>query len=123
MKKLIVSMKATDEMFDDFKKVANKIKKGKSPKNPHYEISFESEKDFNRFIKNIKVIMVILHHQPKSIYDLAKICDRDLANVKKILKFFEEVGAIRFEQKTSNGRRVKMPVVDYSRIEFDLQAA
>ena len=123
MKRLIVSMKTTDDLFSDFKSVATKIKKGKSPKNAHYEIAFESEKDFNRFLKNIKILMVILHHKPKSIYELAKVCDKDLANVKKILKFFEEIGAIRIEKKTQGGRQVKKPVVDYSRIEFDLEAA
>ena len=45
-------MKTNDEMFDNFKKVTNKIKKGESAKNPHYETSFESEfSHFNRFIK------------------------------------------------------------------------
>lgn len=123
MKRLIVSMKTTDDLFEDFKSVATKIKKGKAPKSPHYEISFESEKDFNRFLKNIKILMAILHHQPESIYELAKVCDRDLANVKKVLKFFEEIGAVRIEKKTKSGRQVKKPVVDYSRIEFDLEAA
>lgn len=123
MKRLIVSMKTTDDMFDDFKSIATKIKKGKAPKRTHYEISFDSEKDFNRFIKNIKILMAILRHQPDSVYELAKVCDRDLANVKKILKFFEEIGAVRIEKKLKGGRKVKKPIVDYSQIEFDLEAA
>lgn len=123
MKKLIVSMKTTDELFDEFKKTANSVKKGKPKKGTHYEIAFEDEKDFNRFLKNIKILMVILHHKPGSIYELAKICEQDLANIKKILRFFEEIGAVRIENKIKSGRSVKTPVVDYSKIEFDLDAA
>jgi len=81
-------MKSTDDMFSNFKKVANSIKKGKSAKAAHYEISFENKKDFNRFIKNISVLMMILNFKPHSIYQLAKIADRDLSNIKKNRRIF-----------------------------------
>jgi len=116
-------MKPLDEMFSDFKKVATNIKKGKSPKTTHYEISFESESDFTKFIKNIKVRIAILHHKPESIYELSKHCNQDLANLKKVLKFFEDIGALQIEYKIKNGRKLKKPIVDYSKIEFELKAA
>lgn len=123
MKKLIVSMKPLDDMFSDFKRVATNIKKGKGPKSTHYEISFESESDFNKFIKNIKILMAILHHKPESVYELSKLCNQDLANLKKVLKFFEDIGALQIEHKIKNGRKLNKPIVDYSKIEFDLKAA
>lgn len=115
-------MKATDNLFDDFKKAANRLS-NKKKQSPEYEIAFESEKDFNRFVRNIKLLMVILHKKPCSIYQLAKMCNRDLANVKKIIKFFEEIGAVQIKHDTKSGRSVKRPVVDYSRIEFNLEVA
>ena len=121
MKKLIISMKSTDDMFADFKKVANDIKKGKASKAAHYEISFENKKDFNKFIKNISVLMAILNFKPHSIYQLAKIADRDLSNIKKIVAFFEEIGAVQIKEEKVSGRTVKKPVVDYDRVEFDLK--
>lgn len=116
-------MKSTDDMFADFKKMTGNIKSGKSPKSPHYEISFESKKDFNRFIKNISVLMIILNAKPRSIYDLAKLANMDLANVKKIVAFFAEIGAIQIKERKVSGRTVKTPLVDYKKIEFDLEAA
>ena len=123
MKKLIISMKATDDMFADFKDMAKKIKAGKSPKSTHYEISFESKKDFNHFIRNMPILIAILNGKPHSIYQLAKLTNRDLANVKKVVAFFEELGAIKIEERVVSGRKVKRPVVDYDKIEFDLKAA
>ena len=122
MKKLIVSMKSTEDMFSDFKKVAKDIKRGKA-KNTHYEISFESKKDFNKFVKNISILMVILNFKPHSIYQLAKIADKDLSNIKKIVAFFEEIGALQIKEEKISGRTVKKPVVNYDRVEFDLKAA
>lgn len=123
MKKLIVSMKSTEDLFSDFKKVANKIKSGKAPKTTHYEISFESKKDFNKFIRHISVLMAILNSKPKSIYELAKMTDTDVSNMKKVINFFEEVGAIHIKEQKIDGRFVKTPIVDYKKIEFDLVAA
>lgn len=122
MKKLIVSMKSTEDMFSDFKKMARDIKKGKA-KSTHYEISFESKKDFNKFVKNISILMVILNFKPHSIYQLAKIADKDLSNIKKIVAFFEEIGALQIKEEKISGRTVKKPVVNYDRVEFDLKAA
>lgn len=123
MKKLIISMKPTDEMFSDFINMSNKIKKNKTPKKSHYEISFESQVDFNRFIKNIGVLIAILNQKPHSIYQLAKLTNRDLANIKKVVNFFEEIGAISIKERTVSGRKVKTPIVEYDKIEFDLKAA
>lgn len=123
MKKLIISMKSTDGIFADFKREANKIKKGKSSKNAHYEISFEDKKDFDRFVKNMHILMAILNSRPHSIYQLAKIVNKDLSNVKKVIAFFEEVGAIKIKEEKIGKRAVKKPVVEYDRVEFDLKAA
>jgi len=123
MKKLIVSMKSTEDIFSDFKKKASQIRQGKSPKTAHYEISFETKKDFNKFVKNMYILMAILNYKPHSIYQLAKIIDRDLSNIKKVVAFFEDVGAIKIKEEKVSGRTVKRPVVDYDKVEFNLKAA
>jgi len=38
------------------------------------------------------------------------------------INFLEKMGAIKTQQKIVNGRKVKVPVVHYSKIEFDLVA-
>ena len=122
-KKLIISMKSTSDMFSDFVSVTKKAKAGKAPKSCHYEISFEDPKEFNRFVRNISLLVNILNLKPKSIYELAKLTNRDLANVKKLVLFFEDIGALKIKEQVKAGRKVKTPIVEYDKIEFDLQVA
>ena len=123
MKKLIISTKSTDKILLDFKKVVKKIKAGKSPKNTHYEIAFENKKDFNYFLRNINLLSVILNEKPESVYALAKFMEKDFSNIKKAISFFTEFGIIKIKKSKKNGRYIKKPIVDYSKIEFNLKVA
>lgn len=122
MKKLIISMKSNKQIFNDAKKVMKAIKEGRKVKN-HYEISFESRKDFNKFVKHLHILMFIQNDSPASIYELAQIAGVNVSNLRRIISFFETVGAINIEENVVSGRKVKRPVVDYDKIEFDLKAA
>lgn len=121
MKHLIVSLKTADEMFSSFKKALRKAKKGKV-KDPHFEISFDNKKDFDKFVKNLYILKYILIFKPKSVYDLAKITKIDVSNLNKVILFFEEVGALKVKITTETGRTIKKPVVEYDTIEFNLAA-
>ena len=122
MKKLIVSVKTSNEALGDFRKAFAHAKKAKKPIDPHYEISFDNQKDFERFVKNIQILSYIIAFKPKSIYELAKIADMDLSNLNKVILFFEEVGALTLKTSTVSGRKVKTPIVEYDKVEFDLVA-
>ena len=122
MKKLIVSLKSPSESLKDFKKALSTARRGK-PKEPHYEIAFDNKKDFNKFIRHLDILMTIQSMNPSSVYELAKIMKRDQSNLNKIISFFEEYGIVKIRKVKMNNRDVKKPVVDYGKIEFDLNAA
>jgi predicted transcriptional regulator len=122
MKKLIVSIKSSSETFSDFKKALKNARKGRL-KSDYFELSFDNKKDFDRFVKNIGVLSAILNHKPKSVYELAKLVDKDVSNLNKLILFFEAVGAITIKTSMVSGRAVKTPIVEYQHIEFDLKAA
>ena len=122
MKKLVISLKTPSQALEDFKSAYNSAKKGRVNK-PHYEIAFDNKKDFEKFIKNIDILISIQSLKPKSIYELSKMLGKDQSNLNKIICFFEEYGVIRTKETTINNRSVKMPVVDYEKIEFNLSAA
>jgi predicted transcriptional regulator len=122
MKKLIISIKSPKESLSQAKRAMNLIKKGKI-KGTHYEISFEDPKEFYKFVKNIPILMLILSNSPSSIYELAQMAHLDVSNLRRIIGFFEKIGAVRIEEKTVSGRLVKRPVVEYQKVEFDLKAA
>jgi len=79
-------------------------------------------KEFKKFINHIDVLTAIQMFRSKSIYELANIMEKDTANLNRIINFYESVGAIKTKEKIVNGRAIKMPIVDYSKIEFDLAA-
>jgi predicted transcriptional regulator len=120
-KKLVVSIKTPAKAFEDFKKAYNAVSK-KNYKGAHFEISFNSKKDFDRFVKNIGILSLIKKLKPKSVYELAKIAEMDVSNLNKIILFFEEAGVIKVVRKKVAGRTVTMPLVEYDKIEFDLAA-
>ena len=122
MKKLVISIKSTTQVLTEVEGRLKKAQKQRGKMAPHYEISFTDMKQFKKFIGNIDVLTSIQHFKPKSIYELASLMQKDTANVSRLVGFFEEIGAIRVEESTQKGRKVKRPVIDYEKIEFDLIA-
>ncbi|MBI1883520.1 MAG: hypothetical protein HYS08_04870 [Chlamydiae bacterium] len=121
MKHLIVSFKTSDEILDDFKKALGNAKKAKF-KTHHFEISFDNKKDFDRFVLNLPILKYVLVFKPKSVYELAKITGMDVSNLNKVILFLEEAGALKVKTSKVSGRTVKMPVVEYDTVEFNLAA-
>ncbi len=121
MKKLTVSIKTSSQVLDDFKKAMKKARAGKL-KGQHFEVSFDNKKDFDKFVKNIEILMAILSYKPKSVYELSKQIHMDLSNLNKIILFFEENGVIKLKRTIRSGRMVAQPIVTYDKIEFNLAA-
>ena len=121
MKTLVVSIKNSGEVLADFERALKKARAGRLKK-PHFEISFDNRKEFERFVRHISILSTILALKPKSVYELAKLSGMDVSNLNKIILFFEEMGAIRLRTSKVKGRTVKQPIVEYERIEFDLVA-
>jgi predicted transcriptional regulator len=122
MKKLIISIKSASESLDQFAKALEKARKNRNQVHPHFEISFDNRKDFNRFISNIFVLEAIRAFKPTSVYDLANKMSMDHSNLNKIILFYENLGALVIKEKKNKGRLLKMPVVEYDAIEFKLGA-
>ena len=121
MKKLIVSIKSSDEVFSDLDRALKKARKGQL-KGHHYEIAFDNRKNFERFVSNLHVLQLIRTLKPSSVYDLSKKSGLDVSNLNKIISFFELVGVIEVAHSKSNGRNIRAPKVNYDKIEFDLAA-
>lgn len=120
MKSLVISLKSSTEVMADFEKAMKRARSGKLKE--HYEISFDNRKEFEKFVRHIHVLSAILAFKPRSVYELAKLSGMDVSNLNKIILFFEEVGAIKLKSAKVGGRKVKQPIVEYDRIEFDLAA-
>ena len=122
MKKLVLSCKTADQVFEDFKKAASRVRRGKIHGEAEFEVSFDNKADFIRFVKNIPVLSAIIALKPRSVYELAKLTHTDVSNLNKVIQFFEEIGVIRITTSTVDGRKVKQPHVEYDEVTFRLAA-
>jgi predicted transcriptional regulator len=122
MRKLVISLKTSTEVLDDFARAFVDVRQRRL-KGTHAEISFDNKRDFDRFVRNLGILSQILSFKPKSVYELAKMARMDVSNLNKIILFFERVGAIRIKESKVSGRSLKTPVVEYDQIQFDLRVA
>ncbi|HBE01138.1 MAG TPA: hypothetical protein DC049_01495 [Spirochaetia bacterium] len=120
MKKLIISLKTSTQVLDDFKKAFQDAKNGNLK--DHFEISFDNKRDFEKFIRNISILRFIIHYKPHSIYELSKLLEKDISNLNKIIQFYENLGVIIIKKNMFDGREVNKPIVKYEKIEFNLAA-
>lgn len=120
MKKLVVSCKTADQVFEDFKKAAKKVRSGKVNGETNYEVSFDTKADFNRFVRNIPILSAIIAFKPRSIYELAKMTNIDVSNLNKVIQFFEDIGVIKIKIVSIGGRKLKQPHVEYDEVTFRL---
>ena len=119
MKTLTISLKSSQEVLDNFKTA---YRRAKTSKTPHYEISFDKKRDFDRFVRHLHVLSQIRTLKPKLIYELAKLCNLDVSNLNKLISFFEEMGVIEIIEQITGGRSVRTPIVNYDEITFNLAA-
>lgn len=122
MKKLVVSCKTADQVFEDFKKAAKAVRRGRFKGETEYEVSFDNKADFNRFVRNIPVLSAIIVFKPRSVYELAKLIGSDVSNLNKVIQFFEEIGVVTIKTMKSAGRTLKQPHVEYDEVTFRLAA-
>lgn len=122
MRKLVVSCKTADQVFEDFKRAAKKARRGVFKGEAEYEVSFDNKADFNKFVRNIPVLSAIIVFKPRSIYELAKLIGSDVSNLNKVIQFFEEIGVVTIKATKGAGRALKQPHVEYDEVTFRLAA-
>jgi predicted transcriptional regulator len=120
MKKLVVSCKTADQVFEDFKRAARSVQRRTVKGEAEYEVSFDNKADFNRFVRNIPVLSAILVFKPRSVYELAKLTGADVSNLNKVIQFFEEMGVVTVKILKNEGRTLKQPHVEYDEVTFRL---
>ncbi|MBS1983110.1 MAG: MarR family transcriptional regulator [Bdellovibrionales bacterium] len=69
------------------------------------------------------VIEAIKEHKPDSMYQLAKILERDQANVFRDVKALVEIGILELEAIKKDGRELQKPVLLYDKIIFEWEPA
>jgi predicted transcriptional regulator len=67
------------------------------------------------------IIDAIREHKPDSIYELAKLLERDVGNVHRDVKSLAEIGILRLDEADSGDRERMRPVVLFDKIVWEME--
>ncbi|MBI5970226.1 MAG: MarR family transcriptional regulator [Deltaproteobacteria bacterium] len=121
IKHITLKVKTLDEMAADFKRAWKEAGKGKSVREAAETVCFDSVEDMHKFLspERIRLLKTVHEKTPKSIYELARMLDRDRKNVTEDVKMLEAVGLIERKAAKRGKEKVEL-VVDYDRIQMDI---
>lgn len=120
LKKAIIKIRSLEEVKADMKKAFKGEFIGIQKKNEIVFFNFEAASKV--FSKNrMQILQTIAQEKPDSIYELAKILEKDFKSVHTDVKYLTGIGLIEL-QETDNVRSGLKPIALFSGIEFDWAA-
>jgi predicted transcriptional regulator len=122
VKNVVIGIKSIDDVLNRAKDVMERLERGEQVKKTKPGIYFESLEVMRKAIthERMKILKVIKEKHPASIYELAKLLNRNLKNVSDDVHYLAELGLIELEKGKSNGREKTTPVVDYDKILLEI---
>ena len=122
VKNVTIGIKSIEELLDNAKDVMERLERGEKVKKRKPGIYFENLNVMRKAIthERLKILKVIKEKHPTSIYELAKLLNRNLKNVSDDVHYLAELGLIELEKGKSNGREKTMPVVNYEKILLEI---
>ena len=121
-KTLTIRIKSAATALEGFRKTFNDVEAGRrvNKREGVYFTSIEAARNLltpNR----LALLRVVRSGRPGSIYELAKMVDRDLKNVQDDLRLLEAYGLIRMADATRSGkRRVRVPEALFDQIDLKI---
>jgi len=91
-----IEIKSFDKLLGEVRDVMEKIQDDKPVKPKKETLSFPSIDEFRRFFTNkrLELLKTINHHNPQSVYQLAKLVKRDIKSVNTDLEILKDVGLV-----------------------------
>ena len=120
VRKIDIGIKGLKESLKDFAETWKKLEAGKKVRKEE-GIYFDSIDNMRAVLTNnrLLILKIIRERKPNSVYELAKMLDRDLKNVNQDLKLLAEVGLVTLEKIEDDKKRV-IPHVDYGKILLEI---
>ncbi len=121
-KTLTIRIKPADAALEEFRKTFKDVEARRriDRREGVYFTSIEAARNLltpNR----LALLRAVRSGRPGSIYELAKMVDRDLKNVQDDLRILETYGLIRMADATRSGkRRVRVPKSLFDQIELKI---
>src|SRR3990172_4528649 len=118
IKRVKIGIKNLEDVLSNAREVMKKLERGEKVKKES-GIYFENLEAFRRALteRRLEMLHVIKEKHPSSVYELAKMLDRDIKNVNMDLEYLKEVGLVEIKRSKEKRERV-IPEVNYDAIEL-----
>jgi len=118
IKRVKIGIKNLEDVLGTAKEVMKKLERGEKVKKES-GIYFENLDAFRRALteRRLEMLHVIKEKHPSSVYELAKILNRDLKNVNMDLEYLREIELVEIKRSKEKRERV-IPQVNYDVIEL-----
>ncbi len=118
-----VLIQSRKQAFRKAAEVFEKLRKGKQL-TPSRTLGFPDVDTFRKFLteKRLELLQVVRKRHPNSLYELAKLLNRDLKSVNTDVSLLKHLGLIRLE-KQRHGRTRVIPRVLFDRMQVNIAIA
>ena len=120
VKRVKIGIKRFEEVLEGVKETMKKIERGEKVKKRR-GYYFENLEAFRRALteKRLEVLHVIKKERPASVYELAKMLNRDAKNVTQDLEYLKNIGLVEIKRTREKKERT-IPEVKYDRIDLQI---
>ena len=120
IKKVKIGIKSFEDFLEGAKDVMKRLEKGEKVKKQR-GIYFENLKAFRKALteKRLEMLHVIKEKHPQSIYELAKMLNRDIKNVTQDVEYLKQVGLVELKRTEEKRERI-IPFVGYELIDLQI---
>ena len=120
VRKVKIGIRTREEAFKEASEVMKKLSRGEKVKK-HTGVYFENLDAMRKVLteKRLEILHVIKGKQHSSIYELAKILQRDLTNVIDDINYLNELGFVSLK-KCNKGKGKTIPTVDFDKILLEI---
>lgn len=117
VKKIFVGVKPLDDILKEAGETFEHLAKGKAVKHKR-AIYFAGLKEMRRVLteRRLEILKTIRDRKPSSVYELARMVDRDLKSVLQDLSYLEELDIVAISRTGVK----KIPHFDYDRISIEV---
>jgi predicted transcriptional regulator len=116
-KKIHIEIRTLDGAFREAAESYEKISQGRRLRRKT-ALYFSNIKDLRKALteKRLELLKTVKDRKPSSVYELAKMVDRDLKNVLQDVRYLQNIGMIDVTETEDK----KIPTVDYDVLSLEV---
>jgi predicted transcriptional regulator len=122
VKNVTIGVKSVRDVLDNAREVMEMLERGEKVSRKKPAIYFENIEVMRKAIttERLRLLTVIKEQHPTSIYELAKMLNRNHKTVSGDVRYLSDLGLIEIAKGKSDNRDKTMPIVRYEKIRLEI---